>query len=110
MASPASTTNVQAADESDYGSDFSSGEEEIVNGLLLLNSPERLRDIEDDPVITGLEYNDQAHTVRLPRVLGQERRQETVAQDDSLPVKSFDPGYSNCKLSYYAAFRQLTDA
>jgi hypothetical protein len=68
MASPATTSSnfhAHVEGDSDYGSDFSAEEEDIVNRLLA-----RVEVAEDNPIVTDLEYHDPAQTVRVPRVIG----------------------------------------
>lgn len=60
------------AEESDYGSDFSPEEEEIVNTLLSGNLA-RIEVVEDNPIVNDVEYLEKQGTVRVPRVLGSAR-------------------------------------
>jgi len=54
--------------DTDYGSDFSPEEEQIVERLLA-----RGTDIEDNPIASQVE-NDAQQTLRVPRVFGREQR------------------------------------
>ena len=56
--------------DSDYGSDFSPEEEQIVSQLL---SAQPI-DVEDNPIVTALEQNDAQQTLRVPLVFGREQR------------------------------------
>lgn len=99
MASPA----IDDAGESDYGSDFSPEEEQIVSQLL---SGPRL-EIEDNPILNEVELNienDAQQTLRVPLVFGREqtstlyqaaRAAEEIAEHISKAVKS--RGYPDCK-------------
>ena len=105
MASPATTASnfhAQVEGSSDYGSDFSANEEEIVNRLLA--EQERVEIIEDNPIVTDLEYHDPVQTVQVPRVIGRGRindallEESNIAKDNRLSsaaVQSVDP---NCEL------------
>jgi hypothetical protein len=79
-------------DSSDYGSEFSPEEEEILNRLLLAGE----QHIEDNPIVTGVEYHDPARAVRLPRALPPGGKPETLEvretfiNDFSTPVGSVD--------------------
>lgn len=90
-------------DETDYGSDFTPEEEDI---LLDLASAKQQVEIEDNPIITGIEHHDE-QTLRIPRTLGRESRSplfqaakaaEEVAQQILGTVK--DGSYSGCKTDY----------
>jgi exonuclease V len=106
MASPA-FDNIdlasQAEDESDYGSEFSPEEEEIVNRLLL-SSTEPAQLEEDNPIITDVEYYGPTQAVRVPRVLGRERRLEAlqegkaVSRDAEIPHETVDIEDTNGEL------------
>jgi hypothetical protein len=101
MTSPATTISdfhAQVKCDSDYGSDFSAEEEEIVNRLL--GQQERVEVIEDNPIVIDLEYHDSAQTVRVPRVIGRGRisaalmEESSIAKDNalsSLAVQSDHP-------------------
>jgi len=89
--------------ESDYGSDFSPEEEQIVAGLLAAQVAE-----EDNPIINEIEHHDPQRTLRLPRVLGREERSplfqaaraaEAIADQISKSVASGK--YPNCKCSHH---------
>jgi exonuclease V len=72
MASPAIQTIVDEStndSDTDYGSDFSPEEEQIV-GRLLSGQVE----IEDNPIVSEIEHHEVQHNLRLPRVLGRERQ------------------------------------
>jgi hypothetical protein len=105
MACPATTDlNLQARVESDsdYGSDFSSEEELLINRLLA--GQEGVEGIEDNPILTGLEYHEPVQTVRVPRVLGRERINDilpegsVVAEVHNLSSAAFHSGYPDCEL------------
>ncbi|KUJ16948.1 uncharacterized protein LY89DRAFT_646003 [Mollisia scopiformis] len=68
MASPA--LPLEDNNDTDYGSDFSAGEEEIVSRLLSGASPSPAIIIEEDdnPITTEIEHHDTAQTLRLPRL------------------------------------------
>ena len=51
---------------SDYGSDFSAGEEEIINGLLH-QSPERDDDPNSDLLLQDIEHEESPRGARVPR-------------------------------------------
>jgi exonuclease V len=103
MASPAIETPVAIAQtdaQSDYGSDFSPEEEQIVSRLLSGHI-----DIEDNPItLTNVEQNEAAHSLRIPRIFGNQpksplfeatRAAEDVAEQISKSVKT--SGYPNCE-------------
>ena len=87
--------------ESDYGSDFSAEETEILSQLLTRHDSQA-QPIEDNPIVNEPEYHDPLQSLRLPRVLNRDRRsaegdiQETsrLSPYSTLPV---DPGYPDCK-------------
>lgn len=56
--------------DSDYGSDFSPEEVEIVEALL--SPPAEVVAIEDNPIVNEIEYHDAQRTLRMPRVLGRD--------------------------------------
>lgn len=65
MASPANHVPVALDNESDYGSDFTPEEEEIVATLL------SARVLEDDnPIVNEVEHTDTQSVLKLPRALG----------------------------------------
>jgi len=73
MASPATEEAIKngAIDvESDYGSDFSPEEVEIVEALL--SPPAEVVAIEDNPIANDIEYHDAQRTLRMPRVRGRQ--------------------------------------
>ena len=108
MASPATydPVDVMTNDgESDYGSDFSPEEEQIVSRLL---SGQQI-EIEDNPIVTDIEHHDSAQTLRVPRVFGREQRSplfeaaraaEEVAEQISKFVKTGN-FYPDCKSPSY---------
>ncbi|CZT10355.1 uncharacterized protein RCO7_02882 [Rhynchosporium graminicola] len=72
MAGPATTvTDPSKIDDSDtdYGSDFSPEEEQIVERLI---SGTHLED--DNPIVNEIEHDEPRQTLRLPRVFGREER------------------------------------
>jgi hypothetical protein len=108
MASPATKSSnfyAQARGDSDYGSDFSAEEEEIVNRLLA--EQERVEVIEDNPVVTDFEYHDQAQTVRVPWVIGRGRvsdallEESGITKDTRLSSAAIQPEYPDCKVPPY---------
>ncbi|THV53450.1 hypothetical protein BGAL_0050g00170 [Botrytis galanthina] len=63
-----------ADSESDYGSDFSPEEVEIVEKLLSpVHLSKELTEIEDNPIVTEIEYHEPERALRLPRVVGKEQ-------------------------------------
>ena len=88
--------------ESDYGSDFSPEEEQIVARLL---SGQQI-DIEDNPIVTNIQHNDTTQTLHIPLFGAKQksplfeaaRAAEEVAGQIS---KSFKRGgyYPDCKPS-----------
>lgn len=55
--------------DTDYGSDFSAGEEEIVSQLLSGAGPISPAIVEEDnPITTEIEHHDTQQTLRLPRI------------------------------------------
>jgi exonuclease V len=117
MASPAiddqvgTTTN---EGESDYGSDFSPEEEQIVSRLLSTQPIE----IEDNPIISNIEHNDTTQTLRVPRVFGREQKSplfeaaraaEEVAEQISKSVKT-GGYYPDCRSPLVLCAINLTDA
>ncbi|CZR62128.1 uncharacterized protein PAC_12025 [Phialocephala subalpina] len=78
LSSPSEPMNLDNDDDTDYGSDFSAGEEEIVSRLLsgqpiveednpITNPPTTELEIEIE-----LEFHDALQTLRLPKILGEE--------------------------------------
>lgn len=105
MACPATTDidyRVEVEGDSDYGSDFSSEDEQLINHLL--TGQKRVEVIKDNTIVTGLEYYEQAQTVRVPRVLGRERihgtlpKRSSVSEDSSLSGAAFDSENPDCEL------------
>jgi len=103
MASPATTSSnfhAHVEGDSDYGSDFSAEEEEIVNRLLA-----HAEVAEDNPIVTDLEYHDPAQTVRVPRVNGQGRishallEESSVAKGNGLSSMAVQSEQPYCELS-----------
>lgn len=73
MASSASETQVRISindGDSDYGSDFSPEEEQILAQLL---SGKQV-DIEDNPIVNDIEHNDAQQTLRVPRISGRAQK------------------------------------
>lgn len=110
MASPATTISnfyAQAGGDSDYGSDFSAEEEEIVNRLLA--EQERVEVIENNPIVTDLEYHDPAQTVRVPRVIDRGRisdallAESNITKDTRLSSAAIQPEHQDCKLPHPAS-------
>lgn len=112
MASPAPATNtagVISGDDSDYGSDFSPEEEQIVERLL---SAQIVVQIEDNPIVTQVENHDARQILRLPRILGREQRSplfeaaraaEKVAQQVSDSVKNGEH-FPDCEFPFRPVF------
>jgi hypothetical protein len=116
MASPATKSSnfyAQARGDSDYGSDFSTEEEEIINRLLA--EQERVEVIEDNPVVTDFEYHDPVQTVRMPWVIGRRRvsdalpEESNIAKDTRLSSAAIQPEYPDCKLPLYPAPQDNSD-
>ena len=89
--------------ESDYGSDFSPEEEQIVAQLLSQNATE------DNPIVNDVEYHEAEHTLRVPRLveggnspwgvlLDAARAAEKVAEQINEAVAD-TVGYPDCKAS-----------
>ncbi|CAD6447035.1 e47d9154-0861-47bc-a90c-3620b71dae40 [Sclerotinia trifoliorum] len=109
MASPAldEAEHPQNAEDSDYGSDFSPEEVEIVEKLLLpFHSLNEATEIEDNPIVNEIEYHESERTLRLPRVFGKEqispllqaiRAAERVAEqiNNSVAKREYYPDLSN---------------
>jgi exonuclease V len=112
MASPAPATDLAGVvnnDDSDYGSDFSPEEEQIVERLL---SAQIVVQIEDNPIVTQVENHDAKQSLRLPRILGREQRSlifeaaraaEKVAQQISDSVTNGEH-YPDCEFSFRLVF------
>lgn len=105
MASPATTSSsfhAQAEGDSDYGSDFSAGEEEILHRLL--TEQERVQVIEDNPIVTDREYHGPAQTIRVPRVIGRGRishslqEESNIAKDKGLSSAALQSEDPDCEL------------
>ena len=96
MASPAIENQVAISNhggDSDYGSDFSPEEEQIVSSLLT-GQP---IDIEDNPIVNDVDQKDAAQTLRVPLAFGREQKSplyeaaraaEEIADHISKAVKS----------------------
>lgn len=72
MASPATTVTDPANEidtDTDYGSDFSPEQEQIVERLL---SGKHVED--DNPITNEVEHHDPRQSLRLPRVFGREEK------------------------------------
>ncbi|KAI9741419.1 MAG: hypothetical protein M1818_004225 [Claussenomyces sp. TS43310] len=105
MASPAVISPQEPTDaDTDYGSGFSSDEEELTN--LLSQADNKLPsidlpDIEDNPIVNDVEYHDPPQTLRIPRVLGRERwspsgeqiAKEAIHHAMQFPILPVNPGY-----------------
>jgi exonuclease V len=101
------TANPINDDETDYGSDFSPEEEEI---LLDLTSGRQQVEPEDNPIVTKIESNDEP-TLRVPRTLGGESKfpllqaaqaADEVAERIRVSVKNGND--SNCKTVKFGLF------
>ncbi len=115
MASPAINGKIAPsidAGDSDYGSDFSPEEEQIVERLL---SGQPVED--DNPIVNEIEHHDPQRTLRLPRVFREEERSplfqaaraaENVAEQVSNSVKSGEH-YPDCKLHLIQDLFDKTD-
>lgn len=101
MASPATLTTATDIEDidTDYGSDFSWPEEE----LLVKRIPATE---EDNPIVNDLEQYDTRQTLRVPRVFGREERSplfqaaraaEQVAEQISQSVDRVQEGYPDCE-------------
>lgn len=78
MASPSNANlfaQAEEQNESDYGSDFSPEDQEIVNALLA-GHPAQVEGVEDNPIVTDVEYHEAPSILRVSRVLGRERGTE----------------------------------
>lgn len=85
--------------DTDYGSDFSPEQVQIVARLLTGEA-----DIEDNPIASEIEHHDQQQSLRVPRILGREHRSplfqaaraaEKVAEQIAESVKT-GKHYSDC--------------
>jgi len=103
MASPAIYTIEESLNDgdTDYGSDFSSEEDQIVRRLLSGQA-----EIEDNPIVNEIEYHGSDQVLRVPRVFGREERSplyqaaraaEQVAEQISQSVKASK--YPDCKIT-----------
>ena len=105
-ASPATAAHnhiSQAEDSSDYGSDFSAEEQEIVHRLLA--ERERVDIIEISPVALDLEHHDTAdQIVRVPPVISRGRHGSALQDESSfskahrLSSSALQPLHPDCKL------------
>jgi exonuclease V len=107
MASPATSNDIDEPlhdDDTDYGSDFSPEEADIVEQLLTAKHVE-----DDNPIVTDVEHHDTRQNLRLPRVFGREERSplfqaaraaEQVADQISKSIKS-GQHYPDCKQPQY---------
>jgi exonuclease V len=83
--------------ESDYGSDFSPEQEELVNSLL---SAVQIEALDDNPNVNHVESNDPPSSLRVPRVLGREEKPEevnTAAGESTWTHSIRNPGYPDSK-------------
>ena len=106
MASPAINPDIETSAaiydvESDYGSDFSPEQEQIVEALL---SQQQVAD--DNPILNDIE-DEPRQALRLPRIVGREERSplfqaaraaEEVAEQISKSIKTRE--YPDCKIFY----------
>jgi exonuclease V len=101
MASPAQVASIFGDSDTDYGSDFSPEEERIVEQLLSGQKVE----IEDNPIVAGIEQHGTQQSLRVPRALGRKqasplfeaaRAAEKVAEQISQSVKRSD-SYPDCE-------------
>jgi exonuclease V len=103
MASPAISHDIEVPlndVDTDYGSDFSPEEADVVEQLLSGKAVE-----EDNPIVNDIEHHDPGQTLRIPRVFGREERSllfeaaraaEQVAEQISRSIKSSEH-YPDCK-------------
>ncbi len=104
MTSPDITTVTEPPHEidsdTDYGSDFSPEEEQIVDRIL---SGKHVED--DNPIINEVEHHDPRQALRLPRIFGREERSplfqaaraaEKVAEQIAQTVNGGE--YPDCEL------------
>lgn len=104
MASPATSNDIEEPlndVDTDYGSDFSPEEADVVEQLL---SGKHVED--DNPIVNDIEHHDPRQSLRLPRVFGTQERSplfqaaraaEQVAQQISRSIKSGQQ-YPDCKI------------
>jgi len=88
--------------DTDYGSEFTAEEEQLVEQLLAGKT-----DIEDNPIASHFELNDAQQTLRVPRTFGREQRhllyeaasaaERNAAQLDQIVE------HSNCRSSTFHA-------
>ncbi|RDW91908.1 putative exonuclease V [Coleophoma crateriformis] len=111
MASPANTVSIaqdesatEPEDISDYGSDFSPEEQEIVERLI---TRQQVEAIEDNPIVTEVEHYDAPRSLHLPRILGREQQSllyravmdaEIVAGDIDMSIQAGNHANSGNKL------------
>lgn len=107
MASPATLTIDPDTEDidTDYGSDFSLPDEELIVEKSL-----RTPAIEDNPIVNSIEYHDTRPTLRLPRVFGREERSplfqaaraaEQVAEQIRQSVTGrAQEGYPDCECQF----------
>lgn len=108
MASPALDTPLEDPTndgDTDYGSEFSPEEVQIVARLI-----SGTIEIEDNPIVSEIEHNDPQQALRIPRILGREQRSplfeaaraaERVAEKIAESV-STGQHYPDCKSPAYA--------
>lgn len=111
MASPATPENILAPkraienDDSDYGSDFSPEEEQIVERLI---SGQPVEAVEDNPIVNELEEHGSSASIRLPRILGREQQSplykaavdaERIARDINNSAQNGE--YPDCEFSLW---------
>lgn len=74
MASPAVSVATSADADSNYGSDFSPEELEIVEHLLAsAQTKTEISDIEDNPIVNQLENHESPPTLHKRRILGRQK-------------------------------------
>jgi exonuclease V len=115
MASPATSNDIEKPlndADTDYGSDFSPEEADIVEQLLSGKHVE-----EDNPIVTDIEHHDPRQSLRLPRVFGSQERSplfqaataaEQVAEQISRSTKSGEH-YPDRKIPISKAFLDKSD-
>jgi hypothetical protein len=84
--------------ESDYGSDFSPEEEEIINKLLSLSSTVA-EGTADNPIVNDVESHSEAQGIRIPRILAREKQPSApkAVEQGPMPVERSFPHLTNCK-------------
>lgn len=96
---------------SDYGSEFSPEEEEIVARLLSAGT-DCTEEVDDNPIITGVEEHEPAQAVRLPRALTHETRFQTLGgtktsvNDIASTIKVVNNGSQYGRLALSIKYRQ----